>query len=279
MTSRNDYWLNAVWGELPYRIPGVEGLVLPVGDGGNDRPGNMGTPDATGPFRGHIRYNTDIERLEAYVNFQWETLVSGDVPITLVVDTVNNLPIAPQADGSLAVVLNSLDGGGHQSMFVWNDTNTDLGTPLHRWLPLASTELFADSVVYRNEIVFDTFSTNIGSAFALPFNPYIKEINVDIQETFDPLTKINIWESGGSDPLMDENLINAQLVGTYQLKITGSNVSPVLIPPDEYVKYLLGATGGTGQIEAIITGGPGGGPGRAVVYIKAVTQLEETPGP
>ena len=68
---------------------------------------------------------------------------------------------------------------------------------------------------------------------------------------------------------MASGLINAQLNGTYQLKIPDSTNALDGIEDD----YLLDATG---QIVAVLGGGTGGA-GQAVVYVKAVTQLEESP--
>lgn len=257
-TPKNDYWLNSVWGETPYKVPGVEGLVLPNGLTG-ERP--------TSPLPGHIRYNTTTNKLEAYVNFSWQPLVSGDVPTIVTVPLIGSLPTAPQADGALATVLD--DGDGHELMFVWNNANTDLGSPLTKWRLLSSTEAFADSVVYRNTVI-DTSAAilPIGNPFATLFNPYVKEINVTITQAYTAGKTLEIQESGGAT-LMATGLINPQLVGTYQLKIPASTNSIDGIEDD----YLLDATG---QIVAVLGGGTGGA-GQAVVYVRAVTQLEESP--
>jgi len=260
-TPKNDYWLNSVWGSLPYRVPGEEGLVLPSGTTA-ERPAG-----ATGPFPGHIRYNDDINRLEAYVNFQWETVLSGDIPTIVTVPLIGNLPPAPQPDGALATVMD--DGDGHELLFVWNNANTDLGVPFVKWRLLSTTELFSSAVVYRNEVITDLAIQNIGSAFATLFNPYVKEINVTIVDAFDPGRTLFIQEGGGAI-LMSSGLINPQLPGSYQLKIPDSTNSDTDGIQDD---YLLNATG---QVQAIIGGGTGSA-GRAVVYIKAVTQLEESP--
>lgn len=259
-TNKNDYWLNSVWGSLPYRVPGQEGLVLPSGTTA-ERPSG-----ATGPFPGHIRYNDDLNRLEAYVNFQWETVLSGDIPTIVTVPLITNLPPAPQPDGALATVLD--DGDGHELLFVWNNANADIGVPLVKWRLLSTTELFSSAVVYRNAVVSDTAGTvPVGSPFATLFNPYIKEINVDVQIPFAGGVVLSLQEAGGG-PLMSSSLINPQLVGTYQLKIPGSNNIADGFNDD----YLLAATG---QIQLNVTNPSSSG--RAVVYVKAVTQLEESP--
>ncbi len=264
-TPKNDYWLNSVWGQHPYRVPGEEGLVLPSGNTGA-RPHGVVNGIDHGPFPGHLRYNTDDNRLEAYVNFQWETVVSGDVSTVATVDTTNDLPPAPQNDGALAVVLD--DGDGHELLFVWNNTNTDLGSPIVKWRLLSTTELFSSAVVYRNQVITDLAMQNIGSAFLTLFNPYVKEINVTIVEAFDAGRTMFIQESGGAI-LMDSSLINPQLVGTYQLQIPDSTNVLDGISDD----WLLDSTG---QVQANIGGGSGSG-GKAVVFIKTVTLLEESP--
>ena len=260
-TSKNDYWLNNVWGSLPYRVPGEEGLVLPSGTTA-ERPAG-----ATGPFPGHIRYNDDINRLEAYVNFQWETVLSGEIPTIVTVPLIVNLPPAPQPDGALATVLD--DGDGHEMLFVWNNANADLGAPFVKWRLLSTTELFSSAVVYRNTVI-DTSAAvlPIGSPFATLFNPYVKEINVTIVQAYPVGRTLQIEESGGAT-LMASGLINPQLPGSYQLKIPDSTNSLDGIEDD----YLLDSTG---QIVSVLGGGTGGS-GQAVVYIKAVTQLEESP--
>ena len=257
-TPKNDYWLNSVWGETPYKVPGVEGLVLPNGLTG-ERP--------TTPLPGHIRYNTSTNRLEGYIGGSWKDIVSGDVPTIITVALIGNLPTAPLVDGALATVLD--DGDGHELMFVWNNANVDLGAPLTKWRLLSSTESFADSVVYRNTVI-DTSAAilPIGSPFVPLFNPYVKEINVTIVQAYGAGKTLEIQESGGAT-LMASGLINAQLTGTYQLKIPDSTNALDGIEDD----YLLDATG---QIVAALGGGTGGA-GQAVVYVKAVTQLEESP--
>ena len=259
-TPKNDYWLNSVWGSLPYRVPGEEGLVLPSGTTA-ERPAG-----ATGPFPGHIRYNDDINRLEAYVNFQWETVLSGDIPTIVTVPLIGNLPPAPQPDGALATVMD--DGDGHELLFVWNNANTDLGVPFVKWRLLSTTELFSSAVVYRNAVVSDTAGVvPVGSPFVTLFNPYVKEINVDVQIAFAGPVVLSVQESGGG-VLMASSLINPQLVGTYQLKIPGSdNVADGFF--DDYLLV------NTGQIQMNVINPSSSG--RAVVYIKAVTQLEESP--
>lgn len=261
-TNKNDYWLNNVWGELPYRVPGEEGLVLPSGTTA-ERPSG-----ATGPFPGHIRYNDDLNRLEAYVNFQWETVLSGDIPTIVTVPLIANLPPAPQPDGALATVLD--DGDGHELLFVWNNANPDIGNPFVKWRLLSTTELFSSAVVYRNQVITSTGGTpqNIGAAFATLFNPYVKEINVTVVDAFDPGRTMFIQEGAGGI-LMATGLINLQLPGSYQLKIPDSTNSNADGIQDDYL------LSNTGQIQANFNAT--GGAGRAVVYIKAVTQLEENP--
>jgi len=258
-TNRNDYWLNSVWGELPYKVPGVEGLILPAGTTA-ERP-SVGT----GLAPGHMRYNTNTNRIEAYVNFNWETVVSGSIPTIITVPNITSLPAAPQTDGAISVVLD--DGDGHELLLVWNNSNTTIPT-LDKWRLLSSTELFSDSVVYRNQVISDLALQPIGNAFRTAFNPYVKEINVTITQAFDPGRTMFIQEAGGA-VLMNSALINPQLVGTYQLKVQGSTN----VPDGNFDDYLVVTTG---QIMAVIAGGTGGG-GEAVVYIKAVTQLEENP--
>jgi hypothetical protein len=257
VTPKETYWLNNVWGELPYRVPGTEGLVLPAGFE-IDRPSS--------PEDGHIRYNKDSNRLEAYVNFQWETVVSGEVSTVATVDTINDLPPSPQSDGSLAVVLD--DGDGHELLFVWNNTNTDISV-VAKWRLLSTTELFSSAVVYRNQVITDLAIQNVGSAFLTVFNPYVKEINVTIVEAFDAGRTLFIQEGGGAT-LMDSLLINPQLEGTYQLKIPDSTNSNTDGIQDD---YLLASTG---QVQAVIGGGSGSA-GKAVVFVKVVTLLEENP--
>ena len=260
-TNKNDYWLNNVWGELPYRVPGTDGLVLPAGNDTTDRPSS--------PEDGHIRYNKTKERLEGWVNGNWEFIVSGDTPTILTVPDKLSIPNGPHADGDLLTVLD--DGDGHELLFVWNNANPEIAGPpaIYRWRLLSTTELFASAVVYRNQVIFDEPTQDIGAGFAILFNPYVKEINVTIIDAFDPGRTIHIREAGGGT-LMDTPLINPQLPGTYQLKILDSTNSD---SDGIQNKYLLN---NTGRIEAVV-GGASSGNGRAVVYIKAVTQLEETP--
>ncbi len=260
-TPKNDYWLKNVWGELPYRVPGQEGLILPSGTTAERPDGSSGlTP-------GHIRYNTSTNRLEAYVGAgTWEDIVSGNVPTITTAALVGNLPSGPQTSGAIAIVLD--DGDQNELMFVWNNANIDLTAPYYKWRMISSTELFSDAVVYRNAVVSDTAGTvPIGAPFNTLFNPYIKEINIDIQQPFASGVGLSIQESG-SGILMASGLINPQLVGTYQLKIPGSNN----VVDGFNDAYLVNTTGQM-QLNVINPSTSG----RAVVYIKAVTQLEQNP--
>lgn len=260
-TPKNDYWLHSVWGEQPYRVPGQEGLILPSGTTAERPTGGSGLT------QGHIRYNTSTNRLEAYVGAGvWENVVSGNIPTIITASLVGNLPAGPQTNGALAVVLD--DGDQNELIFVWNNSNVDLPAPNYKWRLISSTELFSDSVVYKNSVVQDTAGTvPIGTAFNTLFNPYIKEINIDIQQAFASTVILSIQESGGG-VLMASNLINPQLVGTYQLKIPGSNNVV-----DGFNDNYLANTTGQMQLNVINPSTSG----RAVVYIKAVTQLEANP--
>ena len=73
-TDKSDHWLNVVFRETPYIIPGVEGVVLPIGTTA-ERP--VGAPELQ---NGLIRYNGDTNLLEAYLAGTWQDLVAGNVP-------------------------------------------------------------------------------------------------------------------------------------------------------------------------------------------------------
>jgi hypothetical protein len=66
-------------------FPGVEGFTVPAGTSAQ-RPAS--------PNSGEIRYNTSLNRLEAYVNGAWATLGSGDGSVTSVSGTAGQIAVA-----------------------------------------------------------------------------------------------------------------------------------------------------------------------------------------
>lgn len=66
-------------------LSGTEGFTVPAGT-------NAERPSV--PNNGEIRYNTSIDRLEAYVDGSWVTIGSGDGSVTLVSGTANQITVA-----------------------------------------------------------------------------------------------------------------------------------------------------------------------------------------
>ena len=253
-TNKNEHWLNVVFGETPYEIPGVEGLIVPAGTVG-ERPAAFGIDLKNGL----IRYNTDNFAMEGFINGEWRNFLVGETPTVEVVDTINDLQSVPTpVDGDLSVVK---DNSGEEELYVYNSANTDLGLPLLKWRMLATTESSPPRVNFRNQLFDASVAVNnIGDPVLTPYSPFVKEINVDIQQAFNPGRTLQVQE-GGASVLMSTAEINPQLVGTYQKLIPGSwNADPT---------YALTTTG---QIQAVQGGGTGG-PGLAVVYVKYVVQV------
>jgi hypothetical protein len=65
-------------------LPGSESVTIPAGD-------TASRPAA--PLDGMLRYNTDLERFEAYTNGIWQVLGNGDGTVSSVVGTVNQITV------------------------------------------------------------------------------------------------------------------------------------------------------------------------------------------
>jgi len=67
------------------QFPGTEGVTIPAGTTAQ-RPAS--------PNNGELRYNTSLQRFEAYVNGGWQTVGSGDGNITSVAGTIGQISVA-----------------------------------------------------------------------------------------------------------------------------------------------------------------------------------------
>lgn len=66
-------------------FPGTEGITIPAGTTAQ-RP--------SVPNNGELRYNTSLQRFEAYVNGEWQTIGSGDGTISSVAGTIGQISVA-----------------------------------------------------------------------------------------------------------------------------------------------------------------------------------------
>ena len=169
------------------------------------------------------------------------------------VSLIAGLPtIIGPANGSLAVVLD--DGTGNEELYVWNNSNPDLGAPLTRWRLIAATDINAPRTDYRQSAIDTTALQFIGAAIPLP--GIVKSVTVEITVPYSIGASIEIQNDNALTTFMPSTDINPQLAGIYKIDLSG-NLDDIL-------------TGGgvSGQIRAIISGAPGVGAG--VVFVEWV---------
>jgi hypothetical protein len=172
---------------------------------------------------------------------------TGSVSSVPAVSTTAQLPsIASPSSGDLAVVLD--DGSGNEEMYVWNDANADVGSPLNRWKLLSNTGKQTTRKDYRQAVIDITTPQNIGTV--IPDTGIIKRVSVTITTPYSGGATIEV-QNGAAFVLMPFSSINPQLAGTYNEDLSG-NVDDMV-------------TLGSGQVTTIVGGVPGAGAG--VVYI------------
>jgi len=133
-------------------------------------------------------------------------------------------------------------------MYVWNDSNSDLGVPLNRWRRIATTSEQATRTDYRQAVIDITAIQNIGTV--VPDTGIIKRIAVTVTTPYSVGASIEI-QNAASFVLMPFSNINPLLAATYTEDLSGN------------VDNMLALA--SGQLTAIVGGAPAFGAG--VVYI------------
>jgi hypothetical protein len=178
---------------------------------------------------------------------------ASNAPLTKVttVSLQSQLPtVLSPGNGSIAVVLN--DGFGNEEMYVWNNSNTDVGTPFNRWRLIATTggalTLRTD---YRQSAIGTASIQNISSS--IPNAGIIKSVTVEITTPYSIGSTVEI-QNTAVFVFMPFSNINPQLAGIYKQDLSGNLVDM--------------STAGSGQVRSVIGGSPGAGAG--VVYVEWV---------
>jgi hypothetical protein len=174
------------------------------------------------------------------------------------VSTVSTISLVTQlatiigpVSGELAVVLD--DGLGNEEMYVWHNTNADLGAPLNRWRRIATTAAALSQRQDYRQIAIGIGANQLISS-GIPDTGYVKRIAVEITTPYSPGTSIEIQDNA-ANVYMAFSSINPTLAGTYTEDLSG-NLSNILT---------IGGAG-QGQMHAIVGGVPGVGAG--AVYIE-----------
>ena len=175
---------------------------------------------------------------------------NASVATVSTVSLVGNLPtIIGPVNGDLAIVLD--EGFGNEEMYVWNNSNADLGPPLNKWRRMATTDSQTLRQDYRQEVIDTTAIQNIDSA--IPNTGIVKRIAVEITTPYSPGTSIEI-QNTAAFVFMPFGSINPLLAGIYTEDLSGNLIDML--------------ASGAGQLRAVIGGVPGAGAG--VVYVEWV---------
>ena len=171
----------------------------------------------------------------------------GTVSTISTSSTIAGLPsIVAPSSGDLAAVLN--DGSGNEQLYIWNDSNTDLGAPLNRWRLIGSTETSLTRKDYRQSAIDFSAIQNISSV--IPDTGIVKRVTVEITTPYSIGATIEIQDDT-SFVYMPFTSINPQLAAIYSEDLSGNLVNMV--------------TNGSGQLRAVVGGAPVAGAG--VVYV------------
>jgi len=180
---------------------------------------------------------------------------NSSVSTVSTISLVSQLPtIIGPVNGSLAVVLD--DGIGNEEMYVWNNSNADLGAPLNRWRRLATTASALSQRQDYRQIAIGTGANQLISS-GIPDTGYVKRISVEITTPYSGGTSIEIQDNA-ANVYMPFSSINPELAGLYTEDLSG-NLSNILT---------TAGGAGQGQMHAIVGGAPG--VGAAAVFIEWV---------
>lgn len=179
-------------------------------------------------------------------------ITSGSSNAVPTAATIAGLPAITPANGLVAVVLD--DGSGNEQLYVWNNSNSDLGAPLNRWRLLASTDVSGQPFGFRQDTIATGANQTIDAI--IPDNGIIKSVAVEITTAYSGGATITIQDNDGF-VYMPSTDINPQLEGLYKIDLSG-NLNDIQ----------TNSFAGQGQMRAIIGGAPGAG--AAAVYIEFV---------
>lgn len=176
---------------------------------------------------------------------------NASVATVSTVSLVGQLPtIIGPVNGDLAVVLD--DGSGNEELYVWNNSNADLGAPLNRWRLIATTDQQTLRLDYRQDTLDTTANQPLD--IAVPDTGIIKAITVEIITPYSPGTSIEIQDNAAF-VYMPFSDINPLLAGLYKIDLS-TNLTDIQ----------TNSAAGMGQMRAIVGGAPGVGTG--AVYIE-----------